>query len=70
MYVLALGPFHVSLLRRVPMQIARPGGYEDCIATRGIEKSGPSDALRDAIAIMYSGTYTTHAVVNKFSRSV
>jgi len=46
------------------MQMARPEGYEDCIATRGIEKGGSSNTLRDAVAIMYSGTYATHAVAN------
>ena len=45
------------------MQLTRPEGYEDCIATRGIEKSGDSGALRDAIAIMYSGTFDTYGVV-------
>jgi hypothetical protein len=44
----------------IPVQTARPEGYEDCIATRGIEKSGPSGTLRDAIAIMYSGMYALY----------
>ena len=49
------------------MQIGRPEGYEDCIATRGIEKGGPSGTLRDALAIMYSGMYVTYGVVQRCS---
>ena len=52
---------------KAPMQLTRPEGYEDCLASRGIEKVGPSNTLRDAIAIMYSGTYPTHGVAKPSS---
>jgi hypothetical protein len=60
-------PVHPSLLTAQPMQMARPEAYEDCMATRGIEKNGSSDTLRDAVAIMYSGTYATRPVLNNES---
>lgn len=56
------------VLPNAPMQLTGPEGYEDCIASRGVEKGGPSNTLRDAIAIMYSGMYATHGSAKKPSR--
>ena len=49
---------------KTPMQLTRPEGYEDCMASKGIEKVGASNTLRDAIAIMYSGTSPRVALPN------
>lgn len=58
------------ILPKAPMQLTRPEGYEDCMASRGVEKVGPSGPLRDAIAIMYSGTYVTDGDARKSSRAL
>ena len=48
-------------------QLRRPEGYEDCIATRLIEKDGAAGTVRDAIAIMYTGMYTLFQSFKTFS---
>jgi hypothetical protein len=63
-YVLRFGVplfIHPFLTCIQPTQSARPEGYEDCIVTKGIEKGGASGELRDAVAIIYAGTYARHA---------
>lgn len=40
-------------------QLRRPEGYEDCLATRLIEKVGPEGTVRDTIAFMHFGVSTS-----------
>lgn len=44
----------------------RPEGYEGSVASRMIEKEGATDALRDALAVMYACTlYASHVTSAK-----